>query len=152
MPLINNDSLPEDLYCADAVRAIDRYVIDQQGVDGFALMQAAAASAFRRLIGTWPQPSAILVLCGAGNNGGDGYLVAANARRHGIDVRCIAVAPTEKLKGDARKAWQKAIETGKRTPEQIVAMVESKYTLPESMKESILNMGATEAECTEEQA
>jgi len=112
MPLINNDSLPEDLYCADAVRAIDRYVIDQQGVDGFALMQAAAASAFRRLIGTWPQPSAILVLCGAGNNGGDGYLVAANARRHGIDVRCIAVAPTEKLKGDARKAWQKAIDDG----------------------------------------
>lgn len=112
MPLINDYSLPEDLYSADAVRAIDRYVIDQQGVDGFALMQAAAASAFRRLMRTWPEPSAILVLCGAGNNGGDGYLVAANAKRHGIDVRCIAVAPTEKLKGDARKAWLKAIDDG----------------------------------------
>lgn len=112
MPLDNDDSLPEELYCADAVRAIDRYVIDQRGVDGFELMQAAAASAFRRLVQTWPDPSVILVLCGAGNNGGDGYLVAANAKRHGLDVTCIAVAPTEKLKGDARRAWQKAIDDG----------------------------------------
>lgn len=112
MPLSDDHSLPEELYSADAVRAIDRYVIDQQGVDGFALMQAAAASAFRRLVRTWPELSAILVLCGAGNNGGDGYLIAANAKRHGFDVKCIAVAPTEKLKGDARKAWQKALDDG----------------------------------------
>lgn len=112
MPLDNDHSLPEELYSADAVRAIDRYVIDQQGVDGFELMQAAAASAFRRLVRTWPEPASILVLCGAGNNGGDGYLIAANAKRHGIEVHCIAVAPTEKLTGDAREAWQKALADG----------------------------------------
>jgi len=112
MPLINDHSLPEDLYSADAVGAIDRYVIDQQGVNGFDLMQAAAASAFRRLVRIWPDASSLLVLCGAGNNGGDGYLVAANAKRHGIDVHCVAVAPVEKLKGDARKAWQKAEADG----------------------------------------
>lgn len=112
MPLINDHSLPEELYSADAVRAIDRYVIDQQGVDGFELMQAAAASAFRRLVRAWPEPSSLLVLCGAGNNGGDGYLIAANAKRHGIDVHCVAVAPTGKLTGDARKAWKKAHADG----------------------------------------
>ncbi|MFO7994961.1 MAG: NAD(P)H-hydrate dehydratase [Marinobacter sp.] len=112
MPLSGGHSLPEDLFSADAVREIDRYVIDQQGVDGFELMQAAAASAFRRLVRYWPEPGRILVLCGAGNNGGDGYLVAANAARHGLSVDCIAVAPTEKLTGDARKAWQKAVEDG----------------------------------------
>ena len=80
MPLIDDHSLPEELYSADAVRAIDRYVIDQQGVDGFELMQAAAASAFRRLVRTWPEPSALLILCGAGNNGGDGYLIASPAK------------------------------------------------------------------------
>ena len=112
MPLVNDHSLPEELYSADAVRVIDRYVIDQQGVDGFELMQAAAAAAFRRLVKICPEPSAILVLCGAGNNGGDGYLIAANAKRHGIHVHCIAVAPTEKLTGDARKAWQKAQADG----------------------------------------
>lgn len=112
MPLVNDHSLPEQLYCADAVRAIDRYVIDQQGVDGFALMQAAAASAFRRLLQTWPATASIMVLCGAGNNGGDGYLIAANAKRHGMDVTCVAVTPPEKLKDDARKAWRKAIDDG----------------------------------------
>ena len=112
MPLSGGHSLPEDLYSADAVREIDRYVIDQQGVDGFALMQAAAASAFRRLVRYWPEPGRILVLCGAGNNGGDGYLVAANAVRHGLNVDCLAVAPTEKLSGDARRAWKKAVEDG----------------------------------------
>lgn len=112
MPLSGGHSLPEDLYSADAVREIDRYVIDQQGVNGFDLMQAAAASAFRRLVRCWPEPGRILVLCGAGNNGGDGYLVAANGVRHGLDVDCIAVAPTEKLSGDARKAWQKSVGDG----------------------------------------
>ncbi|KPP99839.1 bifunctional ADP-dependent NAD(P)H-hydrate dehydratase/NAD(P)H-hydrate epimerase [Marinobacter sp. HL-58] len=112
MPLSGGHSLPEDLYSADAVREIDRYVIDQQGVDGFELMQAAAASAFRRLVRYWPEPGRILVLCGAGNNGGDGYLVAANAVRHGLSVDCIAVAPTEKLSGDARKAWKKSVADG----------------------------------------
>ncbi|TNE82626.1 MAG: bifunctional ADP-dependent NAD(P)H-hydrate dehydratase/NAD(P)H-hydrate epimerase, partial [Gammaproteobacteria bacterium] len=105
-------SLPDALFSADAVRAIDRYVIDQQGVDGFELMQAAARAAFRRLVQTWPECGPMLVLCGAGNNGGDGYLVAANARRHGLDVRCIAVAAVEKLSGDARKAWQRAVDDG----------------------------------------
>lgn len=112
MPLSGGLSLPEDLYSADAVREIDRYVIDQQGVEGFELMQAAAASAFRRLVRHWPEPGRVLVLCGAGNNGGDGYLVAANGVRHGFDVDCIAVAPTEKLSGDARRAWQKAERDG----------------------------------------
>jgi NAD(P)H-hydrate epimerase len=112
MPLINDHSLPEALYSADAVRAIDRYVIDQQGVDGFELMQAAAASAFRRLVKQWPRASSILVLCGAGNNGGDGYLIAANARRHGLGADCVAVAPMEKLTGDARKALLKAQADG----------------------------------------
>ncbi|GGC58091.1 NAD(P)H-hydrate dehydratase [Marinobacter halophilus] len=105
-------SLPEALYSADSVRAMDRYLIDQQGVDGFELMQSAARSAFRQLIKHWPAPDSVLIFCGAGNNGGDGYLVAANARRHGLLVECIAVAPTGKLQGDALKALNKARADG----------------------------------------
>ncbi|MBW7470591.1 NAD(P)H-hydrate dehydratase [Marinobacter sp. F4218] len=112
MPPSDVSSLPDALFSADAVREIDRYVIDQQGVDGFDLMQRAAYSAFRQLVRHWPDQGPVLVLCGAGNNGGDGYLVAANAARHGIEVRCIAVAPTGKLSGDARKAWRKACKDG----------------------------------------
>ncbi len=101
MPPSHVGSLPDTLFSADAVREIDRYVIEQQGVDGFDLMQRAAHAAFRRLVRQWPEAGSILVLCGAGNNGGDGYLVAANAARHGMRVQCVAVAPTKKLTGDA---------------------------------------------------
>jgi len=111
------DSLPEALYSADSVRAMDRYLIDQQGVDGFELMQSAARAAFRQLLKHWPTPGAILVLCGAGNNGGDGYLMAANACRHGIPVTCIAVSPSEKLTGDALKALRAAQAEGVRVTE-----------------------------------
>ncbi|AXS82640.1 NAD(P)H-hydrate dehydratase [Marinobacter sp. Arc7-DN-1] len=112
MPPSAAHSLPDALFSADAVRQIDRYVIDQQGVDGFELMQSAAQAAFRCLVRHWRDGGPVLVLCGAGNNGGDGYLIAANAQRHGMDVRCVAVAPTKKLTGDARKAWQKALADG----------------------------------------
>jgi len=112
MPPSAAHSLPDALFSADAVRQIDRYVIDQQGVDGFELMQSAAHAAFRCLVRHWPNCGSVLVLCGAGNNGGDGYLVAASAKRHDLDVSCVAVAPTGKLSGDARKAWQKALADG----------------------------------------
>ncbi|MGO1461375.1 MAG: NAD(P)H-hydrate dehydratase [Marinobacter sp.] len=112
MPQLAGDSLSDALFSADSVRRIDQYVIKQQGVDGFDLMQSAARAAFRRLVVRWPGLEPLLVLCGAGNNGGDGYLMAANAARHGLAVHCIAVAPTEKLSGDARKAWQSAVADG----------------------------------------
>lgn len=112
MPQHAQGSLSDALFSADSVRCIDQYVIEQQGVDGFELMQSAARAAFRRLVVRWPSVEPLLVLCGAGNNGGDGYLIAANAVRHGLAVRCIAVAPTGKLSGDARKAWQKAVADG----------------------------------------
>ncbi|WP_144823413.1 NAD(P)H-hydrate dehydratase [Marinobacter piscensis] len=112
MPEHAEQSLTDLLFSADAVRRIDQYIIGQQGVEGFDLMQAAARAAFRQLVARWPGTEPLLVLCGAGNNGGDGYLVAASAVRHGLAVRCVAVAPVEKLSGDARKAWQKAVADG----------------------------------------
>lgn len=112
MPPFAANSLPDALFSADAVRKIDRYVIEQQGVDGFELMQRAAHAAFRWLIRTWPDQSPVLVLCGAGNNGGDGYLIAASAKRHGVAVTCVAVTSLAKLSGGARKAWQQAVADG----------------------------------------
>ena len=106
------DSLPEALYSADSVRAMDRYLIEEQGIDGFDLMQSAARAGFRQLRKHWPSPGSLLVLCGAGNNGGDGYLIAANAQRLGIFVECIAVAPRSKLTGDALKAFEVASAEG----------------------------------------
>lgn len=102
--------LPHALYSAGSVRNLDRYLIDEQGVDSFELMQAAARGAFRQLLRRWPQCRHVLVLCGAGNNGGDGYLMATCALRHGLGVTCLVLADPAKLQGDAGKAWRRASE------------------------------------------
>ena len=101
-------NLPLALYSADGVRNLDRYLIDKQGISGFQLMQTAARSAFRQLLRRWPQTGTVLVLCGAGNNGGDGYVLASLALRHGLAVKCLALTDPAKLQGDALKAWQLA--------------------------------------------
>ena len=101
-------NLPLALYSADGVRNLDRYLIDKQGLRGFELMQTAARSAFRQLLRRWPYARHVLVLCGAGNNGGDGYVLASLAVRHGLNVKCLALADPAKLQGDALKAWQLA--------------------------------------------
>ncbi len=101
-------SLPLALYSADGVRNLDRYLIDEQGISGFELMQTAARNAFRQLLRRWPDTRSILVLCGPGNNGGDGYLLAKYAVYQGLKVKCLALTEPSKLQGDAHLAWQAA--------------------------------------------
>src|SRR4030095_559392 len=68
-------SLPTGLFSAAQVRAIDRYAIDTLGIPGFTLMTRAGEAALRALRTRWPQAQRVLVLCGGGNNGGDGYVL-----------------------------------------------------------------------------
>ncbi|MBW5801632.1 NAD(P)H-hydrate dehydratase [Halomonas elongata] len=107
---------PEDhrgraLYRAEQVRELDRRVI-ASGVAGFALMQRAAASAWRYLRATWPEVRHLSVLCGGGNNGGDGHVLAALAAAEGLSVQRILVKPVESLEGDARRAADMADAAG----------------------------------------
>ena len=94
------------LYTAAQVRELDRVAIEDQGIDGFELMQRAASAAFDVLKQLWPQARNILVVCGSGNNGGDGYLLACLALRAGLKVTLIEAADSAFLKGDAALACQ----------------------------------------------
>lgn len=105
-------TVPRQLYRAEQVRELDRIAIEDRGVPGFMLMTRAAEAAFQLLLAKWPRAKSIAVMCGAGNNGGDAYVVAALARRHGLDVTAYMAAPADKLKGDALTAWQMAEEAG----------------------------------------
>lgn len=105
------DELPTALYDAAQLRELDARLI-AAGTDGFTLMQRAAHAAWRALRRRWPQVQAISVLAGRGNNAGDGYLVAALARRAGWRVRVLAVGAPEALQGDARRAYQEACAAG----------------------------------------
>jgi ADP-dependent NAD(P)H-hydrate dehydratase / NAD(P)H-hydrate epimerase len=103
--------LPSALYRADQVRAMDRFAIDTLGIPGIDLMQRAGEAAFRILRAHWSGAQRVAVVCGAGNNGGDGYVVAHLAKEAGLDVRIFSLVPVERLRGDALtvcRSWQAA--------------------------------------------
>lgn len=101
-PMPDTDQLPHALYRAEQVRALDRAAIDDYGIPGAELMERAGAAAFRLLRGRWPGVRRIVVLCGAGNNGGDGYVVARLASAEGLEAEVLSLADPSALTGDAR--------------------------------------------------
>ncbi|MGH6636253.1 MAG: NAD(P)H-hydrate dehydratase [Gammaproteobacteria bacterium] len=104
--------LPAALYRAEAVRELDRYAIHTCGVPGFTLMRRAGAAAFDVLRWLWPGAQHLTVLCGPGNNGGDGYVLARLAAGAGLAVRVMSVGDPARLRGDAALACQALAERG----------------------------------------
>ncbi|BBP68550.1 bifunctional NAD(P)H-hydrate repair enzyme [Pseudomonas sp. Seg1] len=105
------DELPDALYRAAQVRELDARLI-AAGTPGFELMQRAAHATWRALVRQWPSATELSVLAGHGNNAGDGYLVAALARRAGWTVRVLAVGDPQRLQGDAALAHAEALAEG----------------------------------------
>ena len=106
------DNLPAAVYTAAQVRAFDRIAIEERGIPGYELMCRAGRAALDVLEARWPDARKIAVLCGAGNNGGDGYVVARLAREAGLSVHLEAVVPPERLRGDAKTAWLACRDAG----------------------------------------
>jgi NAD(P)H-hydrate epimerase len=100
------------LYTAEQTRALDRRAIDGHGVPGITLMSRAARATFDSLLAAWPAPARLDVLCGTGNNGGDGFLVADLAHKRGIPVGVHQVGDPTKIGGDAKLAREQALANG----------------------------------------
>lgn len=98
-------SLPLAIHTAAQVRALDRYAIETLGIPGYELMSRAGAAAFEVLRERWPNARSISVLCGPGNNGGDGYVMARLASAQGLHVKTIALSDVAQLQGDAARAF-----------------------------------------------
>ena len=92
---------PTELWRAEQVRAFDRIAIDELGIPGHRLMGQAGRAAFEALRERWPQARRIAVLCGTGNNGGDGYVIARHLHNQGAQVRIYAFKEPDALTGDA---------------------------------------------------
>src|SRR6478752_4097896 len=101
--------LPTVLYSAAQVRALDAYAIEQLGVPGYTLMKRAGEAALRCLRIRWPTAYRIVIVCGGGNNGGDGYVLARFARAAGLTVSALSASPPSLLKGDALLAYNDAV-------------------------------------------
>ncbi len=94
------------------MRAADACAIERLGIPGYELMARAAGAALAELRRRWPAARRLCVLCGAGNNGGDGYVLARLARAAGLQVRLVAAAEPKRLKGDAARAHADYIAAG----------------------------------------
>jgi NAD(P)H-hydrate epimerase len=129
MPQTNR--LPHALYRAEQVRALDRAAIQDQGIPGAELMERAGSAAYRLLRDRWPAARDVTVLCGVGNNGGDGYVLARLARGDGLGVRVLQLGDPERLQGDARAmadAWRAAggeLEPYQRLPARTGVIVDA---------------------------
>ncbi|WJW74826.1 NAD(P)H-hydrate dehydratase [Thiohalobacter sp. IOR34] len=100
------------LYSAAQSRELDRRAIEQHGIPGYRLMNHAGGAAFAALRRHWPDARRIGVLCGAGNNAGDGYVLARLAAEAGYQVALCSLVDPGRLAGDARRAWQAARDAG----------------------------------------
>ncbi len=105
-----HDPLP--LYSASQVRAFDQRAIDTLPIAGIELMRRAGAAAFELLRERWPRAEHLAILCGPGNNGGDGYVVATLAREAGLAVSLISLVEPERLRGAAQEAMAAWRESG----------------------------------------
>ncbi len=104
-----NKSLPETLYTAEQVRKLDYAAIHNEGIPGFELMGRAARAVMSAISRQWPATQSLLVLCGGGNNAGDGYLLAKLAKEKGLLVEVLTLKAPEQLCGDAHSAWQACV-------------------------------------------
>jgi len=105
-------SLPRNLYRAAAVRALEDSAIDRSGLTGLALMERAGQAAFAVQQQYWPSARRMIVVCGPGNNGGDGFVVARLAAAAGMAVEVVLLADSERLSGAAAQAYADMLAAG----------------------------------------
>ncbi len=83
-------------YEADAAQAL--------GITLFELMQRAGEAVFRQMSQHFPEANKLLIVCGKGNNGGDGYIIAKLAQQAGLQVSVLINAARDDITGDAKQA------------------------------------------------
>jgi hydroxyethylthiazole kinase-like uncharacterized protein yjeF len=76
------------LYDAEGIRAVDRWAIEEQGVPSPELMESAGTALAEAVAGLAPQ-GAVRIVCGKGNNGGDGEIAARHLRGMGFEVEVV---------------------------------------------------------------
>ena len=98
---------------ADEMRTVDRVTTERFGVATLVLMENAGAAVARFVLREFPDRRQICVLCGKGNNGGDGFVVAAKLAQSGWPVRVALLGSIEAMGADAQhhaRRWQGNVE------------------------------------------
>ena len=96
----------------EAMREADRHTIEDLGVPGLVLMENAATGVVDALRDRFPEAERVLVLCGRGNNGGDGLAVARHLANGGHDVEVLLFSDPDRLSPDASTNHRLALAFG----------------------------------------
>lgn len=105
-------NLPDNLYSVDSIVQIEQRAINQLNIPAYELMTRAGQAVFEVIKKRFPQQKNILVLCGAGNNAGDGYVIARLAELSGFNVTLISLIDPLSLVGAASQAYQDWLQPG----------------------------------------
>ena len=92
---------------AAEMRAADTATTKEHGIPSISLMEDAGAAVARFVLGELPDRGRIVVLCGKGNNGGDGLVTARILAEAGCDVAVLLLGDAAEVKGDARIALER---------------------------------------------
>ena len=95
---------------AAEMREIDRATSERFGVPSLTLMENAGAAVARFILSDYPQAERVGILCGKGNNGGDGFVVARKLVEAGRAVRVLLLCDPEALRGDAAAMFQNMLQ------------------------------------------
>ena len=103
----------------DQMRAADRHTIERLGIPGVLLMEQAGRAVADALLEERPDAAraGVAILCGRGNNGGDGFVVARRLRERGIESDVVLLGTVDRLHGDAATAHETAVDAGVRVVE-----------------------------------
>ncbi|WGW05839.1 NAD(P)H-hydrate dehydratase [Tropicibacter oceani] len=100
-----------ELLTAAQMRAIEQAAIESGSVTGLELMERAGAGVVQSVFEEWPElgqgAHRAVVLCGPGNNGGDGFVVARLLRERGWDVEVVLYGDSERLPPDAKVNYER---------------------------------------------
>ena len=108
----NQGSRSFSLYTAAQTRELDRLAIEVAGIPGYTLMSRAGEACWEALQACWPHARSLLVLCGTGNNGGDGFIVARLALAAHRSVQVLLLGEPGRLQGDALTAHADFVAAG----------------------------------------
>ena len=100
------------LYDADEIRALDDAAIEGLGLPGAVLMERAGLAAAHEIGQRFASAARVAIVCGSGNNGGDGFVVARHLHSSGTAVEVLLTGVASKLSIDARTNLEAAERLG----------------------------------------